>query len=63
MEYEIYKIDTPDLIAESVDSNYNVNFVTGIGMRFSTQPSSLVNSINAQYGENFVGSRPVRKPK
>lgn len=64
MKYEIFKIDTPELIAESVDSDYNVTFTTNVGMRFTNEPSSLVNSINdAQYGENFVGARPVRKPK
>lgn len=63
MKYEIYKIDNQELIAESVDSSYNVTFTTGHGMEFENEPSSLVNSINAQNGTNFVGARPIRRPK
>lgn len=38
MKYEIYKIDNQELIAESVDSSYNVTFTTGHGMEFENEP-------------------------
>jgi hypothetical protein len=63
MKYEIFKTDTPELIAESVDSDYNVTFTTQHGMVFDSEPLSLVNQINNQNGTNFVGARPIRKPK
>lgn len=42
---------------------YRITTQKAIGMEFENEPSSLVNSINAQNGTNFVGARPIRRPK
>lgn len=63
MNYEIYKIDTPELVAVSIDCDYMVTFSTSGGMLFNEEPLSLVDEINANMGTEFVGARPVRKPK
>lgn len=63
MRYEIYKIDTPELVAVNIDCNYMVTFSTTGGMEFEEEPLELVNAINANMGIEFVGARPVRKPK
>lgn len=63
MKYEIFKTDTPELIATSIDSDFVVTFATRGGLEFEIEPLELVNQINENMLVDFVGARPVRKPK
>ena len=64
MDYELFKNDEPYLVVESVDSAYNCTFTSPDGMRLSESDASTLNvNINIANGVDFVGSRPVRKPK
>lgn len=64
MEYELFKTDEPSLVVLSVDTAYNCSFTSPNGMRLNeSDASALKVSINIANGADFVGSRPVRKPK
>lgn len=64
MKYELFKNDEPSLVVLSVDSAYNCTFTSPSGMELNeTDASALKVNINLANGADFVGSRPVRKPK
>ncbi len=65
MKYLLYNLDNESLVVESVDSTYNPSYILdeSQAMQFDTQTEAIamLELINAT--NDFVGTRPVRKPK
>ena len=65
MKYLWYNLDNPLLVVSSVDSDYNPTYVTNedFAMQFDSvaEADAVGNIINDTI--EFVGTRPVRKPK
>jgi hypothetical protein len=65
MKFLLYNLDEPILVVSAIDSDYNPTFVTNedYAMQFGTvaEADAVGNIINDPI--EFVGTRPVRKPK